>query len=118
MGSAKHGVGHFIGQRVSAVVLLVLVLWGVSSVLGLARSDFSGAAQWMRSPCNSLPTALVIAVGAYHMQLGMRTIIEDYIHKTLTKHALVLLSQLVCWGVAVVGVFSILKVAFGGGIGV
>jgi len=29
LGSAKHGVGDFIGQRVSAVALLFLAAWGV-----------------------------------------------------------------------------------------
>ena len=29
MGAAKHGVGHFIGQRVSAIALVFLVLWAV-----------------------------------------------------------------------------------------
>ena len=28
MGSAKHGVGHFIAQRVTAIALVLLVLWG------------------------------------------------------------------------------------------
>jgi succinate dehydrogenase / fumarate reductase membrane anchor subunit len=115
LGSAKHGVGHFIGQRVSAVALVVLVLWGVDSALGLARADYATAAQWLRSPWNATPMALVVAVGAFHMQLGMRTIIEDYIERRLTKQALLLISLLVCWLVAVVGVLSILKVAFGGG---
>ena len=81
----------------------------------MARADFATAAQWLHSPWNALPTALVIAVGAFHMQLGMRTIIEDYIHASLTKHLLLLANLLVCWLVALIGVFSILKVAFGGG---
>jgi len=41
--------------------------------------------------------------------------IEDYIHTPATKTALLILSLFVCWGGAAIGVFSILKVAFGGG---
>jgi succinate dehydrogenase / fumarate reductase membrane anchor subunit len=115
MGSAKHGVGHFIGQRVSAVILVVLVLWSVGQALGLARAGYDGASLWLSTPFNAVPVGLLIAVGAYHMQLGMRTIIEDYIHGALPKQALLLASQLICWGVTVVGVVSILKVALGGG---
>jgi succinate dehydrogenase / fumarate reductase membrane anchor subunit len=115
LGSAKHGVGHFIAQRVSAIVLVVLILWGVGSALGLARADYAGAVQWLRSPWNAGPIALVIAVGAYHMGLGMRTVIEDYIHTPLLKQFLVLVSQLICWLTAIVGVVAILKVAFSGG---
>jgi succinate dehydrogenase / fumarate reductase membrane anchor subunit len=115
MGSAKHGVGHFIAQRVSAILLVFLVFWAVGSALGLAHADFAAATDWLRSPYNAVPLALIIAVGAFHMQLGMRTIIEDYIHRPLSKHLLVLVSQILCWLATVAGVFSILKVAFGGG---
>jgi len=115
LGSAKHGVGHFIGQRVSAVALVALVLWGVYSALGLAQADYAGAQAWVRSPWNAVPLAFLLAAALYHGQLGMRVVIEDYIHKPLTKNALLILSLFVCWLGVVVGVFSILKVAFGGG---
>jgi len=36
LGAAKHGVGHFIAQRVSAIALVLLVLWAVGSGLRLA----------------------------------------------------------------------------------
>jgi len=37
MGSSKHGVGHFIAQRVTAVALIFLVLWALASALTLAN---------------------------------------------------------------------------------
>ena len=115
LGSAKHGVGHFIGQRVSAVALIVLVLWGVASALTLAGADFASASAWMRSPWHAVPLALFVAVALYHARLGIQTVIEDYIHKPLTRNALLILNLFVAWLGAAIGVFSILKVAFGGG---
>ena len=115
LGSAKHGVGHFIGQRVSAVALVVLMLWGVYSALGLAQADHATAAQWLRSPWRAVPLALLLGVALYHGQLGMRVVIEDYIHKPATKTLLLMLNLFVCWLGAAIGIFSILKVAFGGG---
>ena len=35
MGSSKHGVGHFIAQRVTAVALVFLVLWALASAFAL-----------------------------------------------------------------------------------
>jgi succinate dehydrogenase / fumarate reductase membrane anchor subunit len=115
LGSAKHGVGHFIAQRGSAVLLVILVLWAVASALGLARTDYTGAVLWMRSPINAIPTALLVLVSCFHMQLGMRVVVEDYIEKPVTKIVLLLANQAVAGLAAAVGVFSILKVAFGGG---
>jgi succinate dehydrogenase / fumarate reductase membrane anchor subunit len=115
LGAAKHGVGHFIGQRVSAVALIFLVLWGVYSALGLVQADYAGAQAWIRSPWHAIPLAFVLGAALYHGQLGMRVVIEDYVHTPLSKNALLILSLFVCWLGVAIGVFSILKVAFGGG---
>ena len=50
----------------------------------------------MRSPWHAVPLALLLSVGLYHGQLGMRTVIEDYIHKPLTKNVLLILSLFTC----------------------
>lgn len=115
LGSAKHGVGHFIGQRVSAVALLFLVLWGVWSALTLARGDYQSASGWLRSPVNAALMALLAIAGFYHMQLGMRVIVEDYIHRPATKAALLLANLFVCWGACALTVVCLLKVALSGG---
>ncbi len=115
MGAAKQGVGHFIGQRVSAAALIFLVLWGVFSALTLARGDYDAAVAWLRHPLNATLLALTIGVGSYHMQLGMRVIVEDYIAKPLNKTLLLILNVFVAWGAGALALVSLLKVAVGGG---
>lgn len=115
LGSAKHGVGHFINQRMTGAALVVLILWAVAAAVGLAKADFATATAWLRSAWNAVPAALLIGVAFLHMNLGMGVIIEDYIHKPMSKIALLALNVFVCWVGAAIGVFSILKVAFGGG---
>ena len=115
LGSAKHGVGHFIGQRVSAVALILLALWGVGSALTLAKGGYDGARVWMASPVNAVLIALLAVAGFYHVQLGMRTIIEDYIQKPASKAALLILNAFVCLGGGALTLVCLLKVAVGGG---
>lgn len=114
-GSAKHGVGHFIGQRASAAALIFLTLWGVWSVLCLGQGGYDGARTWLGSPVNATLIILLAVVGLYHAQLGMRTVIEDYIQRPATRIALLLLNAFVAGGGAVLTVVCILKVALGGG---
>ncbi len=115
LGSAKHGVGHFIGQRVSAVALVVLVLWAVYSALSVAQADYVGARAWLGSPWHAVPLALLLFTALYHGKIGVQVVIEDYIHKPATRNALLILNLFASWLGIAVGVFSILKVAFGGG---
>jgi len=39
---------------------------------------------WLHSPWNAIPAALLIGTAFLHMNLGMRTIIEDGLIKALT----------------------------------
>jgi succinate dehydrogenase / fumarate reductase membrane anchor subunit len=112
-GSAKRGVGHFVGQRVSAVALLVLSGWAVWSVLTLARGDYGTAVVWLRSPIDAALAALLAIAAFYHMQIGMRVIIEDYIESSATRALLLIANLFVCWAGAALTIICLLKVAFG-----
>jgi succinate dehydrogenase / fumarate reductase membrane anchor subunit len=112
MGASKHGVGHFIAQRVTAIALVGLVLWAVLAAVSVAHSDYDSAAQWLRSPINAALASLLAIAAFWHMQLGMRTIIEDYFAKPGTKGFFLVLNVFITWGGGAVTVISILKVAF------
>ncbi|HWF76501.1 MAG TPA: succinate dehydrogenase, hydrophobic membrane anchor protein [Caulobacteraceae bacterium] len=111
LGSAKHGVGHFIAQRVTAIALVLLLLWGAVSVVGLAHGDYSTATDWLHSPINAALAVLLAFAAFWHMQLGMRVIIEDYIQKASTKAALLVLNIFVGWLGGALTILAILKVA-------
>ncbi len=114
LGSAKHGVSHWIMQRVSAIALVPLGLWALYSGLTLSRVGFDGAEGWLRSPVNAV-LAILLAVAAFtHMKIGLQEVVEDYIHKPGSKTLLLLLNLFVCALAAVIAVFCILKVALAG----
>ena len=115
LGSAKHGVGHWISERVGAVALVPLTLWSVFAVLRLAAGDYVFATHWIAEPLNATLMVLLVAISFWHMQSGLRVVIEDYVHVALSKSALLLLNLFVCGLAGALAIFSILKVAFGGG---
>jgi succinate dehydrogenase / fumarate reductase membrane anchor subunit len=115
LGSAKHGAGHWISERVSAIALVPLVVWMVYGVLRLAAGDYGFAVHWVQEPLNATLTVLLFAISFWHMHAGMRVVVEDYIHKTLSKSGLLLINLFICGLSGALAIFSILKVALSGG---
>ncbi len=111
LGAAKHGVGHWISQRVTAVAMVPLGLWALYSGLTLSRLGFDGAQAWMHSPLNAVLAILLVVAAFMHMKIGMQEVIEDYIHKISTKTVLLLLNLFVTILGGVLAVFCILKIA-------
>jgi succinate dehydrogenase / fumarate reductase membrane anchor subunit len=114
LGSAKDGVGRYIGERVSSVALVFLTLWAVWSALTLAGGGYDGAIHWLASPVNAALTALLTIVGFLHMRVGMAVIIEDYIHKPMSRAMLLMANAFACWGAMALTVVCVLKVALTG----
>ena len=114
LGAAKHGVGHWISERVGAAALVPLTVWAIYAALRLSALDYYGAVAWISQPLNAVLMVLTLGISFWHMHSGMRVVVEDYIHKTLTKTGLLLLNLFVCGLAGALAVFSVLKVALGG----
>jgi succinate dehydrogenase / fumarate reductase membrane anchor subunit len=115
LGSAKHGAGHWVSERVTAIALVPLTVWVVYGILRLAAGDYGFAVHWVQDPLNATLVVLTFAISFWHMHSGLRVVVEDYIHKTLTKTTLLLINLFICGFAGALAVFSILKVALSGG---
>jgi succinate dehydrogenase / fumarate reductase, membrane anchor subunit len=114
LGSAKGGAHHWWMQRLTSIALVPLTVWFTVSILSLPSLDHVTVVSWMAQSWTSLLLILLVLVATYHSQLGVRVVVEDYVHnsgmRTLTLVILTFAHTLL----AVAGVFAILKVAFGG----
>ena len=114
LGSAKEGVHHWWGQRLSALALIPLGLWLVISLVCHAGADRAAIVQWLGSPFTLGALALTVMAVFYHAVLGLQVVIEDYIHGKGAKFALVILIQFAGFGFAAAAIVALLVVAFVG----
>ena len=113
LGSAKDGTEHWWGQRLSAVALAVLGTWLVIAIIGLESFGYAPIVAWAQSPLTSVLLVLTVLTSCYHSQLGVQVVVEDYVHATGPKVATLILMTFVHILLAAMGVFAVLKLAFG-----
>ncbi len=113
LGSAKEGVGHWRAQRLTSVALIGLGSWFVVSVLALPGLDYPTVTAWVRGGSTALWLILFVIVSAWHSELGVRVVIEDYVHEAGTKTIALTLSGFAHVIVAVAGTLAVLRIAFG-----
>ena len=112
-GSAKEGVHHWWLQRLTSIALVPLTIWFVVSLLSLPSFEHVTVIVWMAQSWTALFLVLFILVATWHSQLGVRVVVEDYVHGGSKTLALVLITFIHAV-VAAAGIFAVLKVAFGG----
>ncbi|HRN87843.1 succinate dehydrogenase, hydrophobic membrane anchor protein [Hyphomicrobium sp.] len=114
LGSAKEGTDHFWTQRVTGAANTLLTAFAICLALSLVGADYATVKATLAKPLIALPLLLFVVSAAVHMRLGMQIIIEDYVHGEGAKIALVVANTFFAVAIAAAGVFSILKIAFGG----
>ena len=113
LGSAKEGVGPWWAERVSAVALVPLTLWFVTSIIAHTGSDYATFIVWLRTPLTAILMILLLIALFYHTALGLQVVIEDYVHSG-AKFAAVIAVRLGCCALATAGVVATLRIAFSG----
>jgi succinate dehydrogenase / fumarate reductase membrane anchor subunit len=112
LGSAREGTGHFWHQRLTALLLIPLVLW-IGFCIAALPGDYATLAGWVRQPWVTVALVLLIIAVFYHAQLGLQAVIEDYVASHARRTLILLISNLLCLLFGTVGVISVLKISFG-----
>jgi succinate dehydrogenase / fumarate reductase, membrane anchor subunit len=112
LGSAREGVEHWWMQRVTAAALIPLTLWFVVSLIALTGSDYNTFIAWLKAPFVTIFMVLLLVALCLHMELGLRVVVEDYVHSDWAKLPAVVVIRCACFALAVVGIFATLRIAF------
>jgi len=113
LGSAKDGTGHFWGQRLSGMGLLIVGLWFVYSLLMLPGFSHADAIAFIGAPLNAVMLLLLVVTMAYHSTLGVQVVVEDYVHAHGLKLTALIVSRFAHTFFAVAAVYAIIKIGLG-----
>ncbi len=114
LGSAKTGTDHFWTQRLSAAATMLLAIALVVVLAGTVGKDAVAARAVLAQPLVAVLLLLFIVSGVAHMRIGMQVIIEDYVHEEGAKVIALGLNTFFSAIIAVVCLFAVLKLSFGG----
>lgn len=113
LGSAHTGLSHWMGQKVTALANIPLVLWVVWSFTSLAGAgaSISDVYGFFAQTHNAVLMLLFLTSAFYHVALGLQVVVEDYVHCAVGKPAMLIGIKLAAAALYVVSVFSVLKIA-------
>lgn len=110
LGSAREGVAPWWAERVFAVALIPLTLWLAASLIRHSGSDHASVIAWVRSPWVTLLLVLLLMSLFSHLALGLRVIVEDYLHSG-AKFAALLIVRFTCFALCAAGILATLRIA-------
>lgn len=100
----------------SAVALLPLGAWLILSLARLVHrgaTDYGSLVVWVQEPFNAMMLVATLLVVLYHSQLGVQVVLEDYAAEGASRVGSLMVQKFLHLIIAVIGVFSVLKIAFG-----
>lgn len=77
--SEHHGAGEWLAERGTSLVLIPLTLWAAYATFQIAGSSFDDTIAFVRLPLNMALIALTMLISVWHMYMGVKVIIDDYL---------------------------------------
>ena len=114
LGSAREGGEHWLTERVTSIVLLLLGMWFVASMLLLPARDAQTLSEWLRAPSAAIPMALLIIVAFKHGLDGMKVFVDDYVHEPGSNFVINTLMLFLAVAGAAMSLYALAALAFGG----
>ena len=73
------GLGHWRWQRVTAILMLPLILWTLWMMRSLDAGSYLSARSWIQGLGPMTALIILLPVSYLHGALGLQVIIEDYL---------------------------------------
>lgn len=112
LGAAHRGTETFWRQRMTAVANVPLVLFLILSIVTHIGAPYAEVHAYLAHPLVALALLALIISAAIHMRIGLKEIIEDYVHGGMRVVAIVL-ATFFAVGIGLACILAIVKISLG-----
>ena len=109
LGAAHRGTETFWRQRLTAVANIPLVIFLILAIVTHIGADYATMRAFLAQPVVALAMLALVISAAIHMRIGLKEIIEDYVHGP-GKVVAILLATFFAFGVGLGSAFALIKI--------
>ena len=107
--STHSGAGAWIVQRITAILLIGAIGWVLIALMTGRMDTYDAFQSWSTDPWNKAFLLVLMAVLSIHTALGLKVVVEDYIHKIVPKISLICLIYFGCVGLFLLAFVAIVS---------
>jgi succinate dehydrogenase / fumarate reductase membrane anchor subunit len=113
LGAAHRGTETFWRQRLTALANIPLVAFLILTVVTHIGADYATMRAYFAQPLVALALLALVISAAVHMRIGLKEIIEDYVHGAGAKVAALVLVTFFAVGVGLACALALIKISLG-----
>ena len=113
LGSAKSGTDHFMWQRITAIVLVLLGAYLIGLLLSLGSANYELARAIVADPINATILVAFLVTMFWHAKLGLQVVIEDYVHAPALAGVAHVANIFICALAAIASVLAVIRITLG-----
>jgi succinate dehydrogenase / fumarate reductase membrane anchor subunit len=112
LGAARSGTETFWRQRMTAVANIPLVAFLIYTVVTNVGAPYAEVRAYLAQPLVTILLLALVISAAIHMRIGLKEIIEDYVHGGM-KVVAILLATFFAASVGLASAVALLRISLG-----
>ena len=113
LGASHGGTETFWRQRVTAIANIPLVIFLILSIVSHIGASYADVKAYLAQPVVAVLIVALIISSAIHMRIGLKEIIDDYVHGEGCKIVAILAVTFFAGIVGIASTLAILKIVLG-----
>lgn len=113
LGAAHRGTETFWRQRLTAIANIPLVLFLIFSILTHIGADYETVRSYLARPLVTLLMLALVISASIHMRIGLKEIVEDYVHGEGMKIAALVAVTFFSAVIGLACVMALVKISLG-----